>query len=96
MGLFTDIKEGLATKFLGKLIADLGPLQTGDDSKTITFKIRQYPGKPPHLVFRQQWGGNGSCFLITRMRECADHFEKAALEIRKHLPPEAGDRARHE
>ncbi len=96
MSLFSQIKEKVAEKVLGKLITDLGSFQTGREGHTIAFEIRQYPGKPPQLIFNRRWGGDSSYFNITNMKECADYFYKAALAIREHLRARAEGVSSHE
>ena len=85
MGLLSNLKAKVENTLMGELVLDLGSLRTGEDERELGFSIRRRPGKPAHLQVKLSAPGGADHFQITRMKECADEFERVAREIRKHL-----------
>lgn len=85
MGIFSNLKEKLATTMMGELVTDLGTLPIDENGKTMSLSIRQRSGNRPHLQVKLAEPGGASYFSIPCSREWADQFENVAREMRKQL-----------
>jgi hypothetical protein len=85
MGLFSRLKSKVVRTFIGDLVADLGTLAIDEHGREISLSIRRRPGRPAHLQVKLASDDETNHFQITRMREWADHFERVAREMRRHL-----------
>lgn len=85
MGIFSSLKEMVATKLQGELIIDLGALPMNKLGGEISLSIRRISGKNPHLQVKLAEPGAASYFQIPCSSEWADQFERVAREMRKQL-----------
>jgi hypothetical protein len=85
MGLFSTIKEKVATKLQGELVTDLGTLPINENGKTISLSIRRYSGKKPHLQVKLAEPGAADYFQIPCSRQWAEQFAKVASEMKKQV-----------
>jgi len=75
---------------MGDLVTDLGTLPLHDGDLKVSLSIRQYPGKPPHLLFYKQASprseiGATESFEIACSLERAEYLEKVAREMRRQI-----------
>jgi hypothetical protein len=73
----------------GDLVTDLGTLPMNDSDRKVSLSIRQYPGKPPHLLFvkevRTHPGIETESFQIACSLKRAEYLEKVAREIKRQI-----------
>jgi hypothetical protein len=84
MGFFDDIKNKVATKLMGDLIADLGTLPIDKLGGEISLAIRRHPGQQAHLQVKLAGNEEVHYFQIPCTSEWADQFEHVAQEMRRH------------
>lgn len=84
MSFLSSIREKIATKCMGELVAELGTLPI-DDHRRITLSIRRRAGQSPHLQLKLAETGAVDFMNIPCTRDWADQLEKAAVEMRKQI-----------
>jgi len=96
MGFLSAIKDWLAKKLLGDLVADLGTIAIDEIRRKVSVSIWRRAGQPPDvrvkLVFKGAWTiGKGETLYtsIECSQEWADYIEKVAREMRRQInaPP---------
>lgn len=83
MGLFTQVKNQLGSWILGEVLKDLGEvvLEPGSDC-LLALRIRRRGEAAPHLQMKFGGYANSSSYELTRFREGASYFERAAAQLR--------------
>ena len=89
MSFLSAIKDKVAKKLRSDLVTDLGTLPSDRNDLEVSLSIRQYAGKPPHLlvtlVRRTQPGVETQSFEVSCSRERADDLDRVAREMRRQI-----------
>jgi len=86
MSFIEKTKAAVIKHTVGELLVDLGTMTIDEHGRDLSLAIRQFPGKQPHLAFRYCNNGGHDYFAVECSSAWADQLERAAKEIRKHLP----------
>jgi hypothetical protein len=83
MGLFTQAKNRLGSWILGEVLKELGEAELEPGSGcSLALRIRRRGGASPHLQMKFSGGARSSSYEITRFRDGATYFERAAAQLR--------------
>jgi hypothetical protein len=85
MSFLSALKDKVAKKFLGELVADLGTVAIAEIHREVSLAVRRQAGQPPYIEVKVVWTATGQTnyFPIACSQEWADSFEKVAREMRR-------------